>query len=193
MAASYPPDPVLLITAVFSRHRNAIDWAREKLSQSYGPIALESPVYDFTQTTYYEPTMGPALKKRFWVFHDLIAQDRLPEIKLRTIQLERDLAHTGAYPEVRPINLDPGLLSLGKFCLATTKDQAHRLYLRDGIYAEATLRFQDGCFVPWPWTYADYCPPLVLSFMKQAREFYRSRLNEEKAKPAHRATEAKEG
>ena len=52
--------------------------------------------------------------------------------------------------------LHPGVLALGKFLLATTKDQAHRVYLRDGIFAEVTLRFQDGAFRPWPWTYADY-------------------------------------
>ena len=36
------------------------------------------------------------------------------------------------------------MMTLGKFMLATTKDQAHRIDLRDGIYAEVTLRFQAG-------------------------------------------------
>jgi hypothetical protein len=71
------------------------------------------------------------------------------------------------------LNLDPGVLSLGKFLLATTKDQAHRIYLCDGIFAEVTLRFEAGEFVPWPWTYADYREPDVREWLKQAREYYR--------------------
>ncbi len=60
------------------------------------------------------------------------------------------MARSDSYPEPRPVNIDPGYLNLGKFLLATTKDQAHRVYLRDGVYAEVTLRYQAGAFEPWP-------------------------------------------
>ncbi len=60
--------------------------------------------------------------------------------------------------------------------LATTKDQAHRVYLGGGIYAEATLRFEAGAFVPWPWTYADYRQPAVLEFLRDARASFHDRL-----------------
>jgi hypothetical protein len=76
------------------------------------------------------------------------------------------------------LNLDPGVLSLGKFVLATTKDQAHRVYLGDGIFAEVTLRFEAGAFRPWPWTYADYREPAVCDFLKEARVYYRERLRD---------------
>jgi len=182
MAEPSLPDPVLLVVAVFSRRPEALAWAQQRLEQVFGPIALESQAYDFNQTAYYEPTMGPGLRKQFLVFHNLIPADRLPEIKLRTNGIEVELAHANRYPEARPINLDPAILTLGKFLLATTKDQAHRIYLRDGIYAEVTLRFQAGVFEPWPWTYADYHLPLVRAFLKEARDFYRQQLNEEKRK-----------
>ena len=65
---------------------------------------------------------------------------------------------------------------LGKFLLATTKDQAHRVYLRDGIFAEVTLHYHAGAFRPWEWTYADYRLPEVLAFLREARTFYRGRL-----------------
>jgi hypothetical protein len=122
--------------------------------------------------------MGPDLRKQFLVFQQLLAADRLPAIKLHTNALEQELARSGGYPESRPLNLDPGLLTLGKFCLATTKDQVHRIYLRDGIFAEVTLRFQAGSFEPWPWTYADYRQTCVRDFLKQARDYYRRRLRE---------------
>src|SRR5205085_3042003 len=134
-----------------------------------------SPPYSFHQTAYYTPTMGPDLCKQLLAFERLVSPDDLPPIKLRTNALERELADSAAFPEPRPLNLDPGLLSLGKFMLATTKDQAHRVYLRDGIYAEVTLRYQDGAFRPWPWTYADYREPTVLAFLKEARGRYKEK------------------
>jgi len=170
------PDPVLLIVAAFSRHDSALAWARQRLEQTFGPVALASPPFLFNQTRYYEPEMGPGLWKHFLAFERLVAADCLPEVKQLTNALESELARLSTYPESRPLNLDPGVLSLGKFLLATTKDQAHRVYLRDGIYAEVTLRFHAGAFEPWPWTYADYRQEGVLAFLQEARAWYRRRL-----------------
>src|SRR5579859_8014145 len=174
MAKPKPPGPVLLVVAAFTRHDYLLARAHEELAARYGPVALASAVYDFDQTTYYEATMGSGLHKQLWAFRDLIAADGLVGIKLATNALEEALL--GNYPESRPINLDPGYLALGKFVLATTKDQAHRLYLRDGIFAEVTLQFRSGVFQPWPWTYADYRLPEVIAFLGQAREYYRKAL-----------------
>jgi hypothetical protein len=132
----------------------------------------------FGQTTYYEPTMGPGLRKQFLAFATLIDPADLARVKLHTNGLERRLAETGAYAEGRPLNLDPGILNLGKLMLATTKDQAHRIYLRDGIFAEVTLRFAHGAFEPWPWTYADYREPALHQFLLEVRDYYKRRLHD---------------
>jgi hypothetical protein len=184
MAEPRPPVPALLVVAVFSRHEDAFTWAQTRLETHFGPVGLASPPFVFDQTTYYEPSMGRDLRKRFLAFARLVGPDQLADIKLRTNALERELAETGVYPEPRPINLDPGLLVLGKFLLATTKDQSHRVYLRDGIFAEVTLRYHAGAFEPWPWTYADYRLPCVHDFLQQAREFYRQRLHHERSADA---------
>jgi hypothetical protein len=139
---------------------------------------LASDPFPFTQTRYYEATMGPDLRKQLLAFDRLVGPDCLPDVKRHTNDLENQLAASGAHPEPRPLNLDPGLLHLGKFLLATTKDQAHRVYLRDGIFAEVTLRYHDGGFEPWPWTYADYRLPCVHAFLLEARDIYRRRLRE---------------
>ncbi len=179
MVPPYIPDPVLLIVAAFSRQDEALRWGQRKLEDLYGPVGLTSAEFDFNQTKYYEASMGPGLRKRFLAFDELVSPDCLPQTKLRTIDLEEELARSAAFPELRPLNLDPGLLSLGKFLLATTKDQSHRIYLRNGIFAEVTLRFQAGKFEPWPWTYADYREPAVLAFFSQTRDYYRQRLREQ--------------
>jgi hypothetical protein len=173
--------PVLLVVAVFGRQAEALRWGRERLEQQYGPIALAGDPFAFTFTAYYEPTMGPGLTKQLVAFRDLVAPECLPDVKRHTNALEAELAAAGRFGETRPLNLDPGVLSLGKFLLATTKDQSHRIYLRDGIFAEVTLRFADGAYEPWPWTYADYREPGVRGFLKEARDYYRLRLRERHA------------
>jgi hypothetical protein len=176
MAEPRSPVPALLVVAAFSRHDAALAWAAQRLGQEFGPIARTGPTVSFHQTKYYEKTMGTDLRKQLLAFEQLLPQEELASVKLRTNQLEAELAETGTYPEPRPLNLDPGLLTLGKFLLATTKDQAHRIYLRDGIYAEVTLRFQTGQFEPWPWTYADYQEPAVRELLKTFRDYYKTRL-----------------
>jgi hypothetical protein len=181
MAESRVPAPVLLLVAAFSRHEPALVWARARLEEAFGPIGLASAALPFNQTRYYDRTMGPDLRKQLLVFATLIDPADLTRIKLHTNDLERRLAAEGGYSEERPLNLDPGVLNLGKFMLATTKDQAHRIYLRDGIFAEVTLRFEHGAFAPWPWTYADYREPELHRFLLEARDYYKRRLQETNA------------
>lgn len=176
MATPHPPDPSLLVVACFSKHIAALDWAKERLAQIYGSVSLTSKDFDFHHTKYYELQMGQGLRKRFLCFEQLVASDCLPDVKNQTNALEGDLAEQHMFSEARPLNLDPGLLQLGKFLLATTKDQAHRIYLREGIYAEVTLRFHDGAFEPCPWTYADYREPGYHEFLTEARLFFRGQL-----------------
>jgi Domain of unknown function (DUF4416) len=182
MAEPRPSVPVLLVAAAFSRHEDALAWARTRLEESYGPVEQCSQAFSFHQTDYYSVLMGSDLRKQFFVFRNLIDPGRLAEIKLHTNALERELAD-GRYSEARPINIDPGYLTLGKFLLATTKDQGHRIYLRDGIFAEVTLRFQAGAYEPWPWTYADYREPAVLAFLRDARTVYHDRLRAARPRP----------
>jgi hypothetical protein len=165
-----------LVVACFSRHLEALAWAEEQLQPRYGPITRRSADYDFHHTRYYEPTMGAQLRKRLLLFEPLVDPACLPDVKRVTIGLEQQLAESARFPESRPVNLDPGLLQLGKFVLASTKDQSHRVFLRDDIFAEVTLRFHAGAFEPWPWTYADYREPDVLRFLAEARADLHQRL-----------------
>src|SRR5688572_12268092 len=97
----------LLVVAVFSRHAEAIAWGRARLEEDFGPVCLDSKPFPFRQTRYYEPTMGTDLQKQFLVFSKLQPPGDLARIKRRTIDLEQQVASSGRFPEVRPLNLDP--------------------------------------------------------------------------------------
>jgi hypothetical protein len=169
-----PHPPVLLTVAAFSRYFEALDWARERISAEWGPIALESSRYAFTETDYYEPTMGPGLKKTFFACQERIDPARLPELKLTANAWEAEYAQLGRHAEPRPLNLDPGYLTLAKLVLASTKDHAHRIYLADGIYAEVTLYYQDHRWQHRPWTFPDYRREDYQQFFTRCRQWLKA-------------------
>lgn len=117
--------------------------------------------------------MGAGLKKQFLVFDGLIDPQQLPKRKLESNRLEEELASSGNFAELRPVNIDPGYLTLTKLVLASAKDRAHRLYMADGIYAEECLYFLDGSWQTRPWTYPDYRRPDFQAFFVEARELLR--------------------
>lgn len=173
MAEAHPHPPVLLILAAISRHFEALAWARERAAEAWGPITLESEAFDHRETSYYEATMGPDLKKQFLAFEQLADPAGLVDWKLQTNGWEEEYRRLPAHSEPRPLNLDPGYLTEAKLVLATTKDRDHRVYLRDGIYAEVTLHFQRGQWQLRPWTYPDYQRPDYHAFFHRCREFLR--------------------
>jgi hypothetical protein len=175
-----PTDPaaVLPVLAAFSRHGEALDWARDRAAAAWGPIAFQSRPFEFDQTRYYDPTMGPGLRKVFFAFADLADPAGLVEWKLTTGDWESQYAAIGRHPESRPLNLDPGYLTLGKLVLASTKDYAHRIYLRQGIFAEITLYWRHGRWEHHEWTFADYRQAAYHEFFSQCREYLHTQLRE---------------
>ena len=116
---------VLLITAAFSRHPEALNWGKQQAEQTWGPIALASDLFDHAETHYYDASMGAGLKKTFWAFEQLVDPGLLPELKIRANACEEEYQQVSAHPEPRPLNLDPGYLTEAKLVLASTKDRDH--------------------------------------------------------------------
>lgn len=166
--------PVLLLLAAFSRYDSALVWAGQRAGASWGPIAMSSDQFEFADTGYYEPTMGPGLKKVLFAFENLIEPAKLAEIKHQTNAWETEYRDGNDHPEQRPLNLDPGYLTEAKLVLATTKDRDHRLYLDQGIFAEVTLHYQRR--QGWKsreWTYSDYRNPAYHEFLTRCRDYLR--------------------
>ena len=171
-----PLAPVVLpILAAFSRHEAALEWGCRRAAEYWGTVALASPRFEFRETEYYTASMGPELTKCFWAFEPLRDPGELSEWKRQTISWEAEYAALGNHAEARPLNLDPGYITLAKVVLASTKDHAHRIYLGHGIFAEVTLYFKDRQWQPRDWTFPDYRRPDYHEFFLAARQLLRAR------------------
>jgi len=139
------------------------------LAEEFGPADLASDELPFDFTDYYAAEMGAGIRRLFCSVLTPVAPDHLAELKVRANALEARFAHAGR----RKVNLDPGLLCLSRFVLASTKPGAHRIPLDRGIYAELTLVYERGDFRPLPWTYPDYRSAGYLAVLREIRELYR--------------------
>jgi hypothetical protein len=142
--------------------------AKEKLRKKFGKIDFESADIDFNYTDYYEAEMGKGLRRRLISFTKLIPIQDLYRIKLYADRLETKFLTF----KCRQVNIDPGYMDLAKLVLATTKDYAHRIFLRKGIFAEITLSFRGDSFSANAWTYPDYCSKEYIDIFNQIRKLY---------------------
>lgn len=160
-----------LIVGLLSGDADLLREAERRLVKEFGPVDLRSECWPFEFTDYYRDELGDQILRQFVSFERLISAERLAEIKRLTNDIEQQLGRDSLSDRPgRPVNIDPGYLTLAKLVLATTKDQAHRIYLERGILAEVTLRFADGRWQPWPWTYPDYAAPTYHPFFNKVRE-----------------------
>ncbi len=170
MARIHPPRSALLVASVFSAFSQALDEARTALIGHLGPPGPVLGPFPFTETGYYRATMGDPLQRCLMSFERPAALDALPELKRWTNDLEARFPGRPEFPVPRPVNIDPGYVTLGKLVLASTKDHAHRLYLGEGIYGEVTLWYRNGRWETWPWTYPDYASERFRSYFHLVRE-----------------------
>jgi Domain of unknown function (DUF4416) len=169
-------EPAKLIVGAISGCPQAWEWAREQLISEYGPADFEMGPVPFELTDYYLGEMGAALQRSFLAFKRPIAQHQVASVKRHTNRLEAEIAGAQAWPVARPLNLDPGYVTLAKLVLASAKDHAHRIAVGEDIYAEVTLRFIGNRFEFNPWTYRDYQQESHLEFFGRVRESLRAEL-----------------
>src|SRR3989304_5776987 len=164
-----PVEQVKLFTAILFGNEGVLNTARENLSSALGLIDMSSPVWSWSHSNYYKKEMGADLKRIFLFFERPITPDRLADIKNITNEIEDSFRrNTENLPE-RPINIDPGYMTLAKVVLASTKDYSHRIYIGKGIYAEVTLFYQDKTFQPLLHTYPDYRSGEYVDLFNKAR------------------------
>ncbi len=166
--------PEKLIIAVLISREDFIEKLNEQLEDNFGPIDYKSEILNFNYTNYYNPEMGTNIKRFFLSFQNLISPDTLSDIKILTNTIENIFREDNN----RQINLDPGMLSMKSFILATTKDNGHRIPLQKGIYGEVTLLFVNKKFQSLPWTYVDYQSEDYSRVLNKIRIIYKNNIKQ---------------
>jgi hypothetical protein len=174
-------EPVKLFVGMLSAYPGAFADAESALAERLGPVDLRSDLFAHAFTEYYRDEMGQALVRLFVSFDRLIPPADLASIKRLTNEIEGRMAAEGAWPVLRPMNLDPGYVAPPKLVLASTKDYSHRIHLHDGIYAEVTLLYTRGAWKELEWTYPDYRTPAYHDFFSRVR----GRLMEQRREHGH--------
>lgn len=172
----YPITPVQRFCGITARDPANRQWAIDRLSNLWGPVTVRSHGLPFDAGGYYRDQMGDDLQQELVAFGEPVAPDGLADWKHETNDLESVAAQQKIDTVGRPINLDCGYITEAKFVLATTKNRSHRIYLRDGIFAEITLTYIGGRWRENKQTYPNYRTDDVANFADQCRQCLRRHL-----------------
>lgn len=159
---------ILPVGAVMTVPEITIDSIAHSLKNYFrGDIILSKQFKVQNFTNYYDDEMGDDLNKHFYYAKSLHPIEGSEEWKIwSNMQEEKYKAGSG---KNRPVNIDPGYLALSKLVLFSTKGFAHRIYIRNRVFAEVTLQYRHNAFHPLPWTYSDYQTEEAYHFWRQAR------------------------
>jgi hypothetical protein len=162
------------------------DWSKTRLAESFGRIERESESFDFSFTDYYRD-ISPDLARCFFTFAGL-RHPALVEWKRTAISLE---AESGRSPSGggRRVNIDPGYIDGARLALASTKDNAHRIYIDCGIFAEVTLCRRKSGWDYFSYTFPDFKSGVYDEFLELARLDWRREMKERRSPEARKIRE----
>lgn len=174
MAHVREPETALLLVGILAAGLREMTVAGDALVSRFGPACRGSRLWRFDNTRYYEAELGPSPFRGFLAFPGAFATENIVGCKLATNAMEKELAADigGSLP--RPVNLDPGYLTLAKLVLASAKNFAHRIHIGSGIYAEVTMQYRDNRWRVLPWTFPDFASGKYDAFLTGLRDDYAS-------------------
>ena len=129
-------------------------------------IELESEIYKFDSTDYYQEEMGSGLFRIFLSVKGLYPVEQSVSLKNETNSWENEWKEAGK----RTLNLDPGYLDLHKVMLLSGKEGPQKIYLGGGIWADLNLIRTARRFEALPWTFPDLRESRYHPFFERVRE-----------------------
>lgn len=171
MGLELEPLPVQFFCALLGSSAEHLQIAYTALKKKFPQAEWMGNPFPFVGTSYYENEIGNSPWRGFVKLDGLKPREQMVEIKKWTNQLELKL-----FEGPRLVNFDPGYLTPGQVFLATTKDQRHRVYLSEGIFAEVTLYFEGKSCGHFPWTYYDWQSEIYKERFKTLRAQHKAEL-----------------
>ncbi len=154
------------ITGILYPNEDLLAWSVDMLAKIWGEPELMSKPVPFDKTNYYDD-ISPNLTRIFLCFPGLVNAGGLADWKHEAINIE-----AMSRQPVRAVNIDPGYIDGARLVLASTKDHAHRIYLRDGIFAEVTMRYRFKKWAAFDYTFPDFASGAYDEFLLKARKLW---------------------
>ena len=168
----HPRDPLVKKIAALLVPRDGAevyDNMRSLLEKIWGEPERVSERIPFGWTDYYEK-IAPELDRIFFSYPGLYPMSKLPKWKLESCAVEK---MTG---ESRRVNIDPGCVDGARLLLASTKGQAHRVYLREGIFCEVTLCRRKGRWERFFYTFPDFASGVYDEWLEAVRKDWKKEI-----------------
>jgi hypothetical protein len=130
------------------------DWStvEESLGRVFGEMDYKGHVQDFDRTHYYAAEMGENLQRRLLSFRNLAEPYDAWDWKRLSIEVEEQFR---IGPQKRLFNIDPGYMDPDKVVFPSTKPGPTKVASARGFWMDMQLRYLDGKFLPFRWTFPD--------------------------------------
>ena len=162
-------EPEKLVVGILFRNLCFYEKAICDLVNKYGPIDSESEMYNFSAySNYYDNELGGTVQRKFVSFARLVNPSSLSLIKQYSNALEEFLSEN----HKRCVNIDPCILSHGRFVMATTKGASFRIPLSNGVYGDLSLIYSKGSWIDFFWTYSDIKSDHFKSYITNVRSIF---------------------
>ncbi len=172
MTRMQKPEPGRLIVSLVHASRDALADALALLERRFGRVQFETIDIPHSNGAQYAEEMGNGLQRRCFSFLKLVDRDTLPEIKEACCRIEAQLGdHVDDYT-FRTVNIDPGIMCPSNLVMASHREYNHRIYLRDGVFAEVELIYSRGKLLRLPWTDMDFCHDEAIDFFLRVRQTF---------------------
>lgn len=172
MARVQEPTKGRPIVSIIYSSLDALAESLKALERKFGPVQYETLEIDCNKTEMYTEEMGSELLRRFFSFERLAERGWLVEMKKICHKIEPNFADQTAGYDFRTVNIDPGILTPSNLTMASHRELNHRVYLKDGVYAELALIYARGQFRRLPWTNPDYCQGEAIEFFMRVHESF---------------------
>jgi len=164
--------PVNLIIGVLTARKEALAAVIPVLEQHFGGVDCQAGPFPFSVTDYYNRELGIPVQRYFFSFERLIGPADLVAIKHACSEIEDLFRQTGD----RRVNLDPGYMDYYKIVLASFKVGGYKIYLGQGVYADMTLMYTRGRFIPFDWGFPDFKAGTYNQLFLKIRTLYKKKL-----------------
>ncbi|MEW6051722.1 MAG: DUF4416 family protein [Candidatus Zixiibacteriota bacterium] len=170
MARVQRPEPGRLVISVTHSSLDALSDALTMLEKRFGRVQFETSDIPHSNGKLYAEEMGSRLQRRFFSFEKPVPREDLVDIKAACHRIESQLGDHVDDFTFRTVNVDPCILTACSLVMGCHREYGHRIYIRDGVFAELVLVYSRGQYVRLPWTDPDFCHDDAIDLFIRTRE-----------------------